>query len=62
MENIIIEDQLTQAGHFFSYNISTIASPVKDPAQLKVGIIFIAYYVVLLFGAHNINIMVYPKH
>ena len=38
MENIVIEDQLTQVGHFFFYNISTNASPVKDPVQLKVGI------------------------
>ena len=38
VENIIIEDQLTQVGHFFFYNISTNASPVKDPVQIKVGI------------------------
>ena len=36
MDNIIIEDQLTQVGHFFFYNISTNASPLKDSLQLKV--------------------------
>ena len=40
LENIIIEDQLTQVGHFFFYNISTNASLLKDSFQLKVCITF----------------------
>ena len=40
LENINIEDQLTQVGHFFFYNISNNATPLKDSFQLKVGVIF----------------------
>lgn len=36
LENINIEDQLTQVGHFFFYNISNNATPLKDSFQLKV--------------------------
>lgn len=36
VENIVIEDQQTQVGHFFFYNISTNISPLKDSFQLKV--------------------------
>ena len=40
LENINIEDQLTQVGHFFFYNISNNATPLKDSFQLKVCVIF----------------------
>ena len=38
VNNIIIEDQLTQVGHFFFYNISTNASPIKDSLQLIIKV------------------------
>ena len=36
MESIVIEDQLTQVGHFFFYNILTGDSPLENLYQLKV--------------------------
>ena len=36
VESIIIEDQQTQVGRFFFYNISTNNFPLKDSSQLKV--------------------------
>ena len=39
IRNFIIEDQLTQVGHFFFYNISTQDTLIKDSFQLKVIIL-----------------------
>ena len=36
LENIIIEDQQTQVGRLFYYNISLNKFPLKDSSQLKV--------------------------
>jgi len=36
VESIVIEDQLTQVGHFFFYNILTGDSPLENSYQLKV--------------------------
>lgn len=42
LESIIIEDQQTQVGHFFFYNISTNNLPLKELSKLKV-----CYYMML---------------
>ena len=42
LESIIIEDQQTQVGHFFFYNISTNNLPLKESSKLKV-----CYYLML---------------
>lgn len=37
-DDIVVEDQQTQVGHFFFYNISTNGLPLKSRSQLKVCI------------------------
>lgn len=36
VENVVIEDQLAQVGHFFHYNLLSNGTPLNDSFQLKV--------------------------